>query len=296
MSLCLGVSVADRLCALEPTLRRLPQTLLRHNVPVAESEDDAIEELFQAPLNEFTAKRNALLKTVRGADATRIRTLTKPSVAAWAVNQVYWRARPVYDRLIKSGDRLRRAQLAALEGKPADVRSASDAHRRAVTDAVAEADRIARSAGSKPATDALMRTFEALSLAAKPAEHPGRLAEALQPAGFEALTGITPKAQPPQSHTGRDRHAEAALAPALSGRALPHARASPGDKERERERKREEAAAARQQAAQEKKREAERSRRQAAVDRAKILEAKARADWEEAQRVLREAEERLARV
>jgi hypothetical protein len=272
---------------------------------VAESEDEALDELYQAPLNEFTAKRNALLKTVRGADATRIRTLAKPSVAAWAVNQVYWRARSVYDRLIKSGDRLRRTQIAALEGKSADLRSASDAHRRAVAEAVAEAERIAHAAGSKPATDALMRSFEALSLAAEQPEHPGRLAEALQPAGFEALTGITPKAQPPASPVNRDRHTEAARAPlpAPATRAetpvrheRPLTSASTRDKERERARQREQAAAARRQAAEEKQRDAERGRRQAAVDRATILEAKARAEWERAQQVLRDAKERLARL
>src|SRR5437667_5506044 len=187
-----------------------------HNVvvpPPDPAQDEAIDELYQAPLKEFTAKRNALLKAMRGADATRVRTLAKPSVAAWAVNQVYWQARLLYDRVIKSGERLRHAQIAALEGKSADVRGASDAHRRAIADAVAEAERLAGAAGSKPATDALMRTFEALSLAAEPPQPPGRLTEALQPAGFEALAGVTPKAQPKPSRADRDRHGEPAGPP-----------------------------------------------------------------------------------
>src|SRR5213593_261798 len=124
-----------------------------------DGDNDAIDELYQVPLNEFTAKRNALVKALRGADATHVRKLSKPSVVAWAVNQVYWRARSTYDRLIKSGERLRKAQIAALEGKKADVRDASDGHRRAVADAVAEAERLAGAAGSHPGTDALMRTF-----------------------------------------------------------------------------------------------------------------------------------------
>src|SRR2546430_8955733 len=48
----------------------------------------------------------------------------------------------------------------SLEGKSADVRSATDAHRRAVADAVAEAERLANAAGSRPATDVLMRSEE----------------------------------------------------------------------------------------------------------------------------------------
>lgn len=165
-----------------------------HNVAVS-SLDDRIDDLFKQPLNEFTRERNALMKTVRGADATRVRTLAKPSVVAWAANQIYWRARSVYERLMKSGERLRKAQIAALTGKSADLREANDAHRRAVADAVKEAERFAAEAGSRPAPDALMRTFEALSLANEPPAPPGRLSKPLQPAGFEALAGVTPKIQ-----------------------------------------------------------------------------------------------------
>ncbi|HZT77948.1 MAG TPA: hypothetical protein VFA27_14945 [Vicinamibacterales bacterium] len=156
--------------------------------------DAQIDDLYQLPLAEFTRARNALAKTVRGADATRVRTLAKPTVVAWAVNQVYWRTRSVYERLMKAGEKLRHAQIAALTGKSADLREASEAHRRAIADAVKEAERLASAAGSHPAPDALMRTFEALSLAKEPPSAPGRLAEPLQPAGFEALAGVTPAA------------------------------------------------------------------------------------------------------
>ena len=117
------------------------------------------------PLSEFTAARNALAKTLSGDEAKRVRALAKPTVVPWAVNQVYWHARAAYDRLMKSGERLRKAQIAALEGRSADVRAASEAHRHAIAEAVAEAERLAASAGSKPGADALARTFEALSLA-----------------------------------------------------------------------------------------------------------------------------------
>ena len=271
---------------------------------MAAPDDDAIDELYQAPLSEFTARRNALVKTRRGADATRVRTLAKPSAVAWAVNQVYWLARPVYERALKSGERLRRAQIAALEGKTTDVRGAADAHRRAIADAVAEAERLAGAAGSKPATDALMRTFEALSLAAEPPQPPGRLTEALQPAGFEALAGVTPKAQPKPSRADRGRHGEPAGPP---GRPTPNAHTeAPAEHERaktsargresDRARQRRAAAEARREAAEEKKRKAERRRRQTAVDRARTIEAKARADWERARQALRAAEEYLSKL
>jgi hypothetical protein len=106
------------------------------------------------------------------------------------VNQVYWRARSTYDRLMKSGDKLRTAQIAALEGRAADVRAAGEAHRRAIADAVAEAERLSAEAGAKPGADALARTFESLSLATSAPQAPGRLTDAMQPAGFEALAGL----------------------------------------------------------------------------------------------------------
>jgi septin family protein len=108
----------------------------------------------------------------------------------WAVNQVYWRARAVFDRVLKSGERLRDAQVAALEGRKADVRAATDAHRKAIGEAVREATAIAGAEGSQPAADELMRTFEAISLAPDRDEAPGRWTKPLKPAGFEALSGV----------------------------------------------------------------------------------------------------------
>ena len=160
---------------------------------MASALEPKIDDLYRQPLSEFTGARNALAKTLSGDDAKRVKALAKPAVVPWAVNQVYWRARPAFERVMKSGERLRTAQIDALEGKSADVRAAGEAHRRAIAEAVGEAERQAFAAGSKPAPDALMRTFEALSLASEPPEALGRLTEPLQPAGFEALAGVKPQ-------------------------------------------------------------------------------------------------------
>jgi hypothetical protein len=151
--------------------------------------ESRIDALYRAALTDFVEARTALAKTLAGADAQRVRKLPKPTVVPWAVNQVFWRARPIYDGLIKSGERLHAAQVAALEGRPADVRAAAESHRRAIAEAVKQAEQIASDEGVHPATDALMRTFEALSV--MPGEEtPGRLTKALRPAGFEALAGV----------------------------------------------------------------------------------------------------------
>jgi hypothetical protein len=157
--------------------------------------ESRIDELYRTALGDFVAARAALAKTLSGADAQRVKKLAKPTLVPWAVNQVYWRSRPVYDRLLKSGEKLRTAQVAALEGRNADLRAAGEAHRRAIADAVQEAEKIAAADGSHPAPDALMRTFEALSMASQPAEPHGRLTKPQQPAGFEALAGVKVSAQ-----------------------------------------------------------------------------------------------------
>jgi hypothetical protein len=155
----------------------------------------AIDELYQGPLGAFIPARNALARTLKGGDAKRVKALSKPTVVPWAVNQVYWHARPTYDRVAKSGARLRAAQVAALEGHPADVREARAAHQKAISDAVAEAMRLATAAGAHPGVDQLSRTFEALTLLKMPPGDPGRLVTIPEPAGFEALSGIPIAAQ-----------------------------------------------------------------------------------------------------
>ena len=230
--------------------------------------DARIDELYQQPPNEFTAGRNALAKTLNGADAARVRALPKPTVVPWVVNQVYWRARGVFDRLRKSGERLRAAQIAALKGRSADLRGATEAHRQAIAEAAAQAVRIAQTAGVHPGADELTRTLEALSLAPDMPEAPGRLTRPLRPAGFEALTGVTPVVVPAQ----KPQHAKREQATA-----------------KEDDARRREAAEARRAAA-------ELAKAEAALDRAKAAETRARIAWERAKRDVESAERGVART
>jgi len=258
--------------------------------------DSKIDELYQQPLSEFTAARNALAKSVGGDEGKRIRALEKPTLVPWAVNQVYWHARAAYDRLMKSGERLRKAQIAALEGRAADVRAAGEAHRHAIAEAVAEAERLASSAGSKPGTDALARTFEALSLATARNESPGRLTQPLQPAGFEALVGVKPQpgavsAKPEvtrafQVHEG-----------GRPDKAAPQGKASPAPepkRDAKAERARREAEA--REAAALRQRQAAVKEAEAKAARAEAAEKDARAVWERAHDELLDARRTLANL
>ena len=161
--------------------------------------DSDIDALYQALPSEFTASRNALAKTLTAEAGREVRSLKKPTVVPWSVNQVYWKARAVYDKLLVRGHELRAAQIASLKGKKSDVRTAMEAHRRAVGDAVHRAEQIASEAGLSPDAEQLARMFEAVSLAATPPSNAGRFTDVIEPQGFEALAGVTPVARPAAS-------------------------------------------------------------------------------------------------
>ena len=77
--------------------------------------EDEIDALFTLPLTEFTSVRNTLAarlkKEKRTDEAERVKLLTKPPVSAWAVNQLYWNHRELFDQLIASGERFQNLSL-----------------------------------------------------------------------------------------------------------------------------------------------------------------------------------------
>jgi hypothetical protein len=158
--------------------------------------DAQIDALYALPLSEFTSARNALAKTMARPDAVLVKALQKPTSVAWAVNLLYWRDRRTFDRLRRSGQALRAAQVAALEGRGAAVDAPTSAHRDAVSDATRRATQIAAGNGPAPSTDALTRMLEAISVRPDPLDTPGRWTDTLLPAGFEALVGLSPAAVP----------------------------------------------------------------------------------------------------
>ena len=237
-----------------------------------------LDSLYQKPLDEFTPARNALAKTLSGDAAAKVRKLPKPTVVPWAVNQLYWHSRPVFDRLRTAGERLRSAQIAALKGKPADLRGASEAQRKAVADAVQHASALAAKAGSHPNADELTRTLEALSLAPELPEAPGRLTRALQPAGFEALAGVPIQAKPAADHPGPAKAGHHVRAGVRGVRLQADTTDPTATRRTEREARERHA----REQAEQRRAQAELHRAEAALDRAKAAEAQARAAWERA--------------
>ncbi len=173
--------------------------------------DAEIDRLYQLPPDAFTAARNALAKTA-GPGAAEIRGLVKPPIAAWAVNQIYWKRRDVYDALIEAATALRRTHKAIVGGRRSDVREGAKAHDEAIDAALKAALALLREEGH-PATD-VTRQAVVTTLRALPGnDPPGRLTRTLQPGGFEMLAGLSiagvpkpvvvRKLEPPVSPTGK---------------------------------------------------------------------------------------------
>src|ERR1700752_1952068 len=114
--------------------------------------DDKIDALFQLPLDAFTAARNELAKQTGDAS---IKKLEKPNLAAWAVNQLYWHKRKLYDEVIKTSGQVRTAYKQRLAGKSADVKAVEVFHNEAMRKAK-DAIRAILEAGGNTASDAVM--------------------------------------------------------------------------------------------------------------------------------------------
>lgn len=138
-----------------------------HAVPVTDASD-----LYGLPLERFVPERTALAKALRaGGDrekAARVTKLRKPSVAAWAVNQLVRTQHDAVRELFDAGDQLRRAQDEVLSGKgDADAfRRAADQQRAALRRLSETARGLLTSEGQELSATVLERVSETLNAAA----------------------------------------------------------------------------------------------------------------------------------
>lgn len=134
-------------------------------------EEPEVDHLYELPLDQFTAARDALaarLKTAGdAAESARIKALRKPSVPAWAINQLARRYPKQVETLIATSEQLRRAQKELLEGASAgDLWEATLAERSAVAELVKAAEWILTEAGLGAGRAALDRVADTLYAAA----------------------------------------------------------------------------------------------------------------------------------
>jgi hypothetical protein len=250
--------------------------------------DAHLERVYAAPLRDFVRARDALAAELRArgeATASRaVKALRRPSAPLWAVNQLARRDRVGLERLLRTVDRVRAAQLG--QSGADELPRLTAEYRESLAAAVRAAARVLGDAGARPGPQALDRIRTTLAGAAAdeelrvPLRH-GRLTAEVGPRGF-AVFGAAPPSAPARAR-------RAAPAPA---RAAPPVDTPPaGDvaaARRRAERSRLEADLAREREA-----AAELGREQATA--AEQAEARRRAAAD-AERAAREASERAARL
>jgi len=152
------------------------------------------DELFGLPPEGFVAARDDLARRLRkegdAEAAAGVKALRRPTLSAWAVNQLARGRGPELERLLAAGERLRAAHQAALAGEgAAELRAAARAEREAVSGLVEAALQVLQEAGH-PVTDttrdrvaATLHAAAADPAAAELVRH-GRLTSDLDPSGF----------------------------------------------------------------------------------------------------------------
>jgi hypothetical protein len=176
--------------------------------------DDDIGRLYSLPLEEFTAARNklaaALKKDGEQEAAEQVKSLRKPSLSAWAVNQLARKERMQVRSLVTSAERLREAQAGLLRGGEAEELRASVERQREVVGAlVKRAKELLREAGHPTTAATLERIRDTLTAVASDEEggqlvQEGRLETDLDPAGFGPMTAA---ARPKKKADRDDRKA-----------------------------------------------------------------------------------------
>jgi hypothetical protein len=183
------------------------------------------DELYGLPFDEFIPARNALVRELRGAgrreEAGEVAALRKPSVAAWAVNQLVRTQRKGVDELFEAGDGLRSVhdQVLAGRGDAGSLRGAV-ARERSAVDALTQAARgLLSSQGHELSATIIERVSDTLHAAAldddaRAQVRDGRLERELRHVGL----GMTPGAAPvrtrartrekPAAEPKKDRKAE----------------------------------------------------------------------------------------
>jgi len=248
--------------------------------------DKEADALYGLPLEQFTPERDALVKELRKEGdreaAARVKSLRKPTVAAWAVNQLARSQPQAIRELGDAGEALRDAQAAIVAGKGSadDLRAAGERQRAAVEELMTAARGLLTGNGRGLSESTLEDVADTLRAAAvddgtREAVLAGRLDRERRAAGLGAgLEGFALTGAPPR----------AASAPAKPGPAKPRAGAARAEAAAEKE------AALRAAAA---RKEEQRAARAAAKE-ASTAAKRAEREHELAESRLRGAEEALA--
>jgi hypothetical protein len=168
------------------------------------------DDLYGLPLDSFVAERGKLAKELKAVGdrdrAAEVTALRKPSVAAWAVNQlVRTQPKPIAG-LFKAGDTLRKAQEKVLAGRgdAGDLRAGVEREREAVSGLVEKARGLLNSDGHELSQAVLDRVSDTLHAAALDGQaraqvRAGTLVGELRHAGLGMAGGFAATPSPSKS-------------------------------------------------------------------------------------------------
>jgi hypothetical protein len=189
-----------------------------------------VDELYGLPLDRFTPERNALARELRsGGERERgaeVAALRKPSVAAWAVNQLVRTQKRAIGELLEAGDGLRAAQDDVLAGRgdAGSLRAAMEREREAVESLIGSAGGLLSSDGQELSPTIIDRVADTLHAAAldddaRTALTDGRLERELRHVGLGMASGGGTPATAPAPRARRTTAPGTGRAPAKKGTA-----------------------------------------------------------------------------
>jgi hypothetical protein len=164
---------------------------------------ERIDQLWTLQLEDFTRGRDELAREAKAEGdpeaAREIKALRKPSVSAWAVNQLARSNRPQVEQLIELGEALRKAQQAAMSGEGREaLRKVTIERRRLVDQLVAGAASILEEAGHGSSRATLDRVADTLMATAADEAAAESVREGVlqrdvpPPSGFDELAEMLP--------------------------------------------------------------------------------------------------------
>jgi hypothetical protein len=176
-------------------------------VALKEAFEQAAQELYGLPPGEFTRARDARVKELRKQGdreaADRVKALRKPTVAAWALNQLA-RGRPKdLDALLAAGEELRAAQEELLSGGDRSAfQEAASKERELVAKLSGDATALASEAGERAGglQEKVAETLHAAALDEETAEElrAGRLTREREAIGGFGAAAAAPSARQPR--------------------------------------------------------------------------------------------------
>jgi len=174
--------------------------------------DEATDHLYSVDLEAFVPERTRLAREFRDAGdragAEQVAKLKKPTVAAWALNQLARQRRRDVDLLLDAGHRLRQAQEGVVGGEDREVfEKAQKTQRDALRRLTQEASKLLGGASSQ-ALAQISATLRAAAVSEEGREllARGRFTTPLESEGFDVF-GELPPSRPARKKPDRKQKA-----------------------------------------------------------------------------------------